>query len=330
MRGGARKRVGVREGERLTDRNARTVIFRDKIYAAVSHWRASSEYQQNEIERPGRNREHDGTTTVQASAGNARARSRDPHTRRRADALFRSSAMAAEEPELEIELAPDAEAIAAYGDGLAQMAGATHGARTIHVHPVGAYSFGVKQARPEKDATVAEAMLRHKAKYEKEGLRRHVEAILLVNQHNHPHVLLLQSGGGGAPATFRLPGGRLRHGEGEVEGLQRKLHNKLSPAEASLRKEWECLDCVARWCRPGFEPNYYPYLPAHVTRPKETRAVFVCQLPEKALFAVPKNSKLLAVPLFELYGNEARYGAIIASIPHLISRYHLNLEEKAE
>ena len=63
---------------------------------------------------------------------------------------------------------------------------------------------------------------------------------------------------------------------------------------------------------------------------KETRAVFVCQLPEKALFAVPKNSKLLAVPLFELYGNEARYGAIIASIPHLISRYHLNLEEKAE
>ena len=235
VRGGARKRVGVREGERLTDRNARTVLFRDKVYVAVSQWRASSEYQQNEIERPGRNREHDGTTTVQASAGNARARSRDPHTRRRADALFRSSAMAAEEPELEIELAPDAEAIAAYGDGLAQMAGATHGARTIHVHPVGAYSFGVKQARPEKDATVAEAMLRHKAKYEKEGLRRHVEAILLVNQHNHPHVLLLQSGGGGAPATFRLPGGRLRHGEGEVEGLQRKLHNKLSPAEASLR-----------------------------------------------------------------------------------------------
>ena len=309
MRGGARKRVGVREGERLTDRFARTVIFRDKIHATVRHWRESSEYQQNEIERPV-HREHDGTTTVQASAGNARARSRDPHTRRRADALFRSSAMAAEEPELEIELAPDAEAIAAYGDGLAQMAGATHGARTIHVHPVGAYSFGVKQARPEKDATVAEAMLRHKAKYEKEGLRRHVEAILLVNQHNHPHVLLLQSGGGGAPATFRLPGGRLRHGEGEVEGLQRKLHNKLSPAEASLRKEWECLDCVARWCRPGFELNYYPYLPAHVTR--------------------PKNSKLLAVPLFELYGNEARYGAIIASIPHLISRYHLNLEEKAE
>jgi cleavage and polyadenylation specificity factor subunit 5 len=77
---------------------------------------------------------------------------------------------------------------------------------------------------------------------------------------------------------------------------------------------------------PGFEPSYYPYLPAHVTKPKETRKVYVVQLPEKCFFAVPKNLKLLAVPLFELYNNEARYGGIIASIPFCISRYHLNLE----
>lgn len=211
------------------------------------------------------------------------------------------------------------------------MAGATHGARTMHVHPLGNYTFGSKLAKLEKDATVAEAMLRHKDTYEREGLRRTVEAILLVNEHNHPHVLLLQSGGGpgGAAVTFKLPGGRLRHGEGEVEGLRRKLNNKLSPAQGSLRHEWECGDCVAQWCRPGFEPNYYPYLPAHVTKPKETRKVYVVQLPEKCFFAVPKNLKLLAVPLFELYNNESRYGAIVASIPFLISRFHLNLESKS-
>ena len=221
----------------------------------------------------------------------------------------------------------DDDAMAQYGTGLARMAGATHGARTLHVHPLSNYTFGSKSAKDEKDATVAEAMLRYKDKYEKEGLRRTVEAILLVNQHAHPHVLLLQSGGGpgGGVPTFKLPGGRLRHGEGEVAGLQRKLHNKLSPAQGSLRHEWECGDCVAQWCRPGFEPNYYPYLPAHVTRPKETRKIYTVQLPEKCFFAVPKNLKLLAVPLFELYNNEARYGAIIASIPYLISRYHLNL-----
>jgi hypothetical protein len=46
-----------------------------------------------------------------------------------------------------------------------------------------------------------------------------------VNEHNHPHVLLLQSGGGaGQPAaTFKLPGGRLRAGEGDVAG--RGLHS---------------------------------------------------------------------------------------------------------
>ena len=127
-----------------------------------------------------------------------------------------------------------------------------------------------------------------------------------------------------------LQGARVRREAIAVVRVEHGAREGSTELWASARKEWECLDCVARWCRPGFEPNYYPYLPAHVTRPKETRAVFVCQLPEKALFAVPKNSKLLAVPLFELYGNEARYGAIIASIPHLISRYHLNLEEKAE
>lgn len=32
--------------------------------------------------------------------------------------------------------------------------------------------------------------------------------------------------------------------------------------------------------------------------------------------------KLLAVPLFELYDNTARYGPQLAAIPHLLSRYN--------
>ena len=39
---------------------------------------------------------------------------------------------------------------------------------------------------------------------------------------------------------------------------------------------------------------------------------------------VPKNLKLLAVPLFELYQNE-RYGKVIASVPVCLSRFHINL-----
>lgn len=39
--------------------------------------------------------------------------------------------------------------------------------------------------------------------------------------------------------------------------------------------------------------------------------------------SVPKNMKLLAVPLFELYENTARYGPQLSAIPHLLSRYNL-------
>ncbi len=37
---------------------------------------------------------------------------------------------------------------------------------------------------------------------------------------------------------------------------------------------------------------------------------------------MPKNMKLLAVPLFELYENTARYGPQLSAIPHLLSRYN--------
>src|SRR5258706_10749131 len=36
--------------------------------------------------------------------------------------------------------------------------------------------------------------------------------------------------------------------------------------------------------------------------------------------------KLLAIPLFELYDNAARYGPQLSAIPHLLSRYVPNLE----
>ncbi len=37
---------------------------------------------------------------------------------------------------------------------------------------------------------------------------------------------------------------------------------------------------------------------------------------------MPKNMKLLAVPLFELYDNVQRYGPQLSAIPHLLSRYN--------
>lgn len=95
----------------------------------------------------------------------------------------------------------------------------------------------------------------------------------------------------------------------------------------------------------------YPFLPGHVTRPKECKKLYFIRLPKKSEFypnpdvfpiniayilpnsfievlSVPKNMKLLAVPLFELYDNTARYGPQLSAIPHLLSRYNFEMVDE--
>jgi len=117
----------------------------------------------------------------------------------------------------------------------------------------------------------------------------------------------------------------LRPGESELDGLKRKLDSKLAPAdEFTERPQWEVADLVSIWWRPNFETLMYPYIVPHVTRSKECKKIFLMQLPTNCIFAVPKNLKLLAVPLFELYDNAARYGPIISTLPQALSRFDFN------
>ena len=62
------------------------------------------------------------------------------------------------------------------------------------------YTFGTKDAQPEEDPSVAARLKRLENDYEAQGMRRTVEAVLVVHQHNHPHVLMLQI----ANAFFKL------------------------------------------------------------------------------------------------------------------------------
>jgi len=150
--------------------------------------------------------------------------------------------------------------------------------------------------------------------YKQHGMRQTVEAVLLVHEHGLPHVLLLQLGN----TFFKLPGGEVAKGESQVNALKRLLTDTLGKPDQPI--SWQVEDTVANWWRPNFEPPQYPYLPAHITKPKEHKRMFLVQLPEKALFAVPRNYKLVAAPLFELYDNSAGYGPIIASLPVALSR----------
>ena len=44
-------------------------------------------------------------------------------------------------------------------------------------------------------------------------------------------------------------------------------------------------ECVGQFWRPGFDFSLYPYQPAHITKPKEIKKLFLVPLPEKCFFA---------------------------------------------
>ncbi|POS84741.1 cleavage and polyadenylation specificity factor, partial [Erysiphe pulchra] len=198
--------------------------------------------------------------------------------------------------------------------------------KTIRLYPLSNYTFGTKETQPEEDPSVLARLKRLEEHYVEHGMRRTCEGILVCHEHNHPHILMLQI----ANAFFKLPGDYLKPEDDEEEGFKMRLNERLAPVGTQfsgegVNEEWEIGDTLAQWWRPNFETFMYPFIPAHVTRPKECKNYTLSNYLDKVsseVLSVPKNMKLLAVPLFELYDNTARYGPQLSAIPHLLSRYN--------
>jgi cleavage and polyadenylation specificity factor subunit 5 len=109
---------------------------------------------------------------------------------------------------------------------------------------------------------------------------------------------------------------------------RRPMHGHASPVrsnrlDASTRASISTTSlhrCMYFVAAVSFVPQF-PYVPAHITKPKEQKKIFLVLLQEHAQFAVPSNLKLLAVPLFELYDNPGRYGPTIATLAQALSRF---------
>ncbi|KAF3932849.1 hypothetical protein ABW19_dt0209620 [Dactylella cylindrospora] len=201
--------------------------------------------------------------------------------------------------------------------------------KTIRLYPLSNYTFGTKENQPEEDPSVLARLQRLQEHYEKYGMRRTCEGILVCHEHCHPHILMLQI----ANAFFKLPGDYLQPEEDEISGFKARLNERLAPvgnqfSGEGVNGEWEIGDTLAQWWRPNFETFMYPFIPAHVTRPKEVKKLYFIHLPRSKVLSVPKNMKLLAVPLFELYDNTARYGPQLSAIPHLLSRYNFEFVDE--
>ena len=89
---------------------------------------------------------------------------------------------------------------------------------------------------------------------------------------------------------FNRPGDYLQHGDDEVEGFKYRLNERLAPVGSQfsgegVNEDWEIGDTLAQWWRPNFETFMYPFLPGHVTRPKECKKLYFIQLPKKSEFS---------------------------------------------
>ncbi|KAK0931911.1 hypothetical protein LTR57_000130 [Friedmanniomyces endolithicus] len=170
----------------------------------------------------------------------------------------------------------------------------------IRLYPLSNYTFGVKETQPEEDPSVKDRLRRLEEHYEKHGMRQ----------------------------SLPSPGDYIPHDSDEIAGFKIRLNDRLSPPSTSslsardtlASADWTVHSTLAQWYRPNFETFMYPYLPPHVSRPKEVKKLYLIELPRTKVLSVPKNMKLLAVPLFELYDNSQRYGPQLSAIPHYLSR----------
>nr|XP_018261705.1 cleavage and polyadenylation specificity factor subunit 5 [Kwoniella dejecticola CBS 10117]OBR83863.1 cleavage and polyadenylation specificity factor subunit 5 [Kwoniella dejecticola CBS 10117] len=193
----------------------------------------------------------------------------------------------------------------------------------VNIHPLAGYSFIERESQPEEDNSVTARLQRLEVQNDESGPRRSVEAIMLVKVHNFPHVLVLQV----ANAFYKLPGGYLDPLETDSAGLLTGLNEQLGSNGQSIPTwvsppggDWKVRDLLACWWRPNYDTFFYPHIPAHISRPKECKKIYLVELPINKTFAVPVNMKLHAIPIQEFYDNAARYGPQFAGIPHILSK----------
>lgn len=119
---------------------------------------------------------------------------------------------------------------------------------SMDIYDLSNYTFGKKNQESKSrvmqmlsKTEMADALRKN---YDERGMRRSVGGVILVHSHNFPHVLLLQRSDG--KGEYALPGGRLRPGESDEEGLSRKLNAKLKPSGQATEDEDQELDIGER------------------------------------------------------------------------------------
>lgn len=156
----------------------------------------------------------------------------------------------------------------------------------------------------------------------REGMRRTVKAVFIVHSNDIPHILLFNQRTSTGMTPF-LYGGKLLEGESEREGMMRLLRPVILKSKSEDTCEWKVGELISKYWRPEFDGNVYPYIPSHVTRPKEEISLFQVILPPRCVFGLRDGVSLAAVPVHEIVKAPQNWPAVISCLPSLISRFTL-------
>ncbi|KAF3822580.1 hypothetical protein GH733_007954 [Mirounga leonina] len=134
--------------------------------------------------------------------------------------------------------------------------------QTINLYALTTYTFRYKESFYEKDSSVAARFQCMREEFDKIGMRRTTEGVLIVHEHWLPHVLWLKLG----TTFFELSGGELKPGGDEVKGLKHLMTKR--PQSLNL---------------------FIIHIFLHILQnPRNIKKLFLVQLQEKALFAALK------------------------------------------
>jgi len=155
---------------------------------------------------------------------------------------------------------------------------------------------------------------------DKYGTRRYLQFLIIASSDNIPIIMLFKDKNN----QFIIPGGYLNHDEDETKGGERLL-KELFDDDDDDDEEQESLrigEVVGRWWRTDLKQNVYPYLPRHVTNPKELIKTVLIKLPKRRKLSFPEFYKnFYPYNLIDLYDeNEPE----LKSIPLFLSRFTFN------
>ncbi|KAL8425669.1 hypothetical protein Efla_003989 [Eimeria flavescens] len=198
------------------------------------------------------------------------------------------------------------------------------------VYPEANYSFESDGALGNKwgSGDVEKLLMKRQEAYLREGTRRSVAAVFLVHRAEYPHVLLLLDQ---QRQKHSLVMFKYKTWQKPREVLQTKLFKHLIKSDQASKRKWaacesaglEVGEFLGEWWRGEFDDELIPYLPPHVTRPKERVRVHQVQLAPQCSFRVPSGFCMTVVPVFELAPQ--RVGLAISGLSHLLSRFNLRL-----